>query len=567
MPDMKDEDSGFLGRLYRFVNSPRTEWGDFDPGQDEGSSPSSRSELQIMIERKRRNDFVRKQEFELLRRIRREGITAAQLRAHGEEGEYAKTVVHAREDSGRLGATVRTKIEGLEKTMMLAPRTTATVREAPAIGPQTSGMSMPFTAPVPVEPMRGRPRPERQGTDAIAPRVDLSVAAAASPPAARPAGAPAASSRWHPLIGSDAADTAQRSDPVLEEAAFAFATADFVVCESTLRQLIAPEGARERHTETWLTLLDLYRATAQQQRFEATAADYRREFGLEPGPWESVPRLAAGAAKAVVGRALAAPEKGLVHWVCPAFLDGQAMSTLTDWCRIKSRRRHMDWSALQMIDAQAAQSLEALMTDWASASLASYWSGIDRLLDLLEVAAPPGDPTADPTFWRLRLVILRLLDRQEDHHGAAREVATLYGGEAPGWKPPRQAVRQGEPPKEAGRSEFMISTLPDTLGRVRASRIDLAGQLTGDIAGALAQCDTELQDAEVITIDCSRLIRVDFVAAGELVNWVAAQSARQRAVQFQEVHRLVALFFCAMGLDDHARVEVRGMRPPEGASA
>ena len=36
-----------------------------------------------MIERKRRNDFVRKREFDMLRRVRREGLTSEQLAALG----------------------------------------------------------------------------------------------------------------------------------------------------------------------------------------------------------------------------------------------------------------------------------------------------------------------------------------------------------------------------------------------------------------------------------------------------------------------------------------------------
>jgi ABC-type transporter Mla MlaB component len=197
------------------------------------------------------------------------------------------------------------------------------------------------------------------------------------------------------------------------------------------------------------------------------------------------------------------------------------------------------------------------MTQWADASSEQHWKGIDRLLDLLEVAAPPGDAAAEPTFWRLRLATWRLLGQRQDFEAAGRDMQTLYGESPAPWQPPRQTVREGEPARETGRSEFMVSTQPDHLGRVRSAQIDLSGQLTGDIAGALARCDNELREAEVITVDCARLVRVDFVAAGELINWVAERRERQKAVHFRELHRLVALFFCAMGLDDHATLEVR----------
>ena len=46
-------------------------------------------------------------------------------------------------------------------------------------------------------------------------------------------------------------------------------------------------------------------------------------------------------------------------------------------------------------------------------------------------------------------------------------------------------------------------------------------------------------------------------AAGDLLNWVLARRSENRAVQFTEAHRLVALFFGAMGINEHAKVKVR----------
>ena len=53
------------------------------------------------------------------------------------------------------------------------------------------------------------------------------------------------------------------------------------------------------------------------------------------------------------------------------------------------------------------------------------------------------------------------------------------------------------------------------------------------------------------------MIRVDFVAAGDLLNWVLAKRSQERSVTFSDAHRLVALFFGAMGINEHAKVEVR----------
>ena len=58
-------------------------------------------------------------------------------------------------------------------------------------------------------------------------------------------------------------------------------------------------------------------------------------------------------------------------------------------------------------------------------------------------------------------------------------------------------------------------------------------------------------------ISCAKLIRVDFSAAGTLLNWVSARQAEGRSVQFTDVNRLVAAFFNVIGITEHAKVVTR----------
>ena len=69
----------------------------------------------------------------------------------------------------------------------------------------------------------------------------------------------------------------------------------------------------------------------------------------------------------------------------------------------------------------------------------------------------------------------------------------------------------------------------------------------------------ELGSSTIVNVSCARLIRVDFIAAGDLLNWVLARRNENRTVVFLEAHRLVALFFGAMGINEHARVKVRSV--------
>ena len=81
MAEPKDTTS-FFRKVVKFVANPTTEWAEIGTPQDEARETEfAKSELKAMIERKRRNDFVRKREFDMLRKVRREGLSPEQLAA------------------------------------------------------------------------------------------------------------------------------------------------------------------------------------------------------------------------------------------------------------------------------------------------------------------------------------------------------------------------------------------------------------------------------------------------------------------------------------------------------
>jgi ABC-type transporter Mla MlaB component len=194
------------------------------------------------------------------------------------------------------------------------------------------------------------------------------------------------------------------------------------------------------------------------------------------------------------------------------------------------------------------------------------WLAADRLLGALQEAAPTGVRDGDPAFWMARLEVLRLANRPDQFDETAIDYCVTYEVSPPSWERARCAVRLAGPglttstPAMTIVSEvstsFMESGLQDD-GRVaQIATVELSGQLAGDISGTLAELDRKLSSANVVQVSCARLIRVDFIAAGDLLNWVLAKQTENRAVTFFDAHLLVALFFGAMGINEHARVQV-----------
>ena len=87
----KDDPGGLLSKVVRFVRNPATNWSDLDEAESVGDSGNSRQMLKELVERKKRNDFVRKREFEMLRKLRRGVWTIqAQLDLHGLRSDEAR---------------------------------------------------------------------------------------------------------------------------------------------------------------------------------------------------------------------------------------------------------------------------------------------------------------------------------------------------------------------------------------------------------------------------------------------------------------------------------------------
>ena len=87
--------------------------------------------------------------------------------------------------------------------------------------------------------------------------------------------------------------------------------------------------------------------------------------------------------------------------------------------------------------------------------------------------------------------------------------------------------------------------------------VGLSGHIEGDAGELLAGMEGQVPAGEPLIILCDRLIRIDFSAAGSVLNWAAEQQAHGRVVQFQNLHRLVAVFFNVVGISEHAWVVPR----------
>jgi ABC-type transporter Mla MlaB component len=634
MPKDDTERGGLLSKVVRFVRNPGSGWADGE--QDAAESSYSKQMLKEMIERKRRNDFVRKREFDMLRKMRRSEVMAGQDPAA--RPSFFQSSMPSKPDDR---ASTLKKIDEIEAQMSMqwwktkhgdgalrtgsstnfpvssgmppdsTPRTVSPgpsgTRGGTIQGPLTpSPVAYARTDPQPLAPAAGPPpasaelEPDLDFTQATAPapmpaRVPeppapaAAVVRAPAPPPPVPA-APARAA-FGPFSGHSAGEASTPSgfsaskvfaidvdefahDPELEEAAIRFANGDDDGAEAGLMEVLGPGGARIDHDETWLTLFDLYRATGRQDRFEGAAIEFAGRFGRSAPQWISLPE-AVGRMNTGPGSAAQATGGAAADWTCPSTIGTQSLAALNAALGRAAQPWKLSWVKLASIEPAAVEPLAKLFAQWAAQPVQVRFIGGDNLERLLKDATPSGDKSVEPAWWKLRMEVLRVMHRPDEFELVALDYCVTYEVSPPSWESARceykplqadgsyvpgqtiigEAFRDSITSNITGYGDTQTAGLSSQLASVAS--VELAGQILGDANEAITMLDGKLAGADVMVISCARLIRIDFTAAGSLLNWVSARQTEGRQVQFVDVHRLVAAFFNVIGISEHARVIAR----------
>ncbi|MEO6626281.1 MAG: hypothetical protein ABIN37_15830, partial [Burkholderiaceae bacterium] len=105
--------SGLLSKVAKFVRNPTTNWTDLDKLDPEPDKGYSKQALKEMIERKRQNDFVRKREFDHLRKLRNRDPSAGSPELAGRPSYFQSSLPT---NPGERAMTIK-KIDEIEAQM------------------------------------------------------------------------------------------------------------------------------------------------------------------------------------------------------------------------------------------------------------------------------------------------------------------------------------------------------------------------------------------------------------------------------------------------------------------
>lgn len=605
----EDTNSGLLSKMVKFVRNPATNWSDLDSVQTDRDEAVSKQLLKEMIERKRQNDFVRKREFEMLRKMRKREALVGMGEDPGGRPSFFQSSLPSRPDDR---ASTLKKIDEIEAQMSM--QWWKTKNNPAADAPVAARAMLPDKSLVTLAPLLDNELPAAYRPTVPAGLQSAAGISAQAAPAAQtrfPAEATASSmERAAPRSGdvparaavsgnlsgitgatdsgpstfspskSSAVDVEEivGHDAELEEAAIRFANGDVVGAEAGLLEILAPGAIRAGHAETWLTLFDLYRATGEQDKFESAAIEFVGRFERSAPQWFSLPDMV---------KLLARPEGNAVHgpaahWICPSLLGLQTVAALKAVMARAPMPWRLDWSNLKAIEPAAVEALTQVFSGWGAQPVELHFLGDAQLQKVLQQATPSGSRDADQNCWQLRMQALRVMHRPDDFELAALDFCVTYEVSPPAWESARCKYKGIDAQGGAAAEQTIIGDVyrdstnrdstnlglgmldgGDTLMDAQSSQmshqlsVELSGQIQGDAIAVLDKLEAKLMGADILLISCAKLIRVDFSAAGTLLNWVSARENQHRSVQFSDVNRLVAAFFNVIGITDHARVGVR----------
>ena len=573
----KDDRPTLLSKMAMFVRNPTKDWSELDRPAPEQEVGYDKQALKAMIERKRQNDFVRKREFDHLRKLRRKdpiamagaarpsffqsslptdvGVRADTLKKIDEiEAQMSKQWWKGKQEAAAAQAldlsapVVRESSAGSEPVRIDAPTTISGLSKHPFEATAVAGLQRqaPGVEFAPTEMGTGMLPLQRQSA------ASRSVARAAVPDLDD------AGFSSSDLFAMEPVDLL--TDPELEEAAIRFANGDDVGAHGVLIDALNGEALNPEVAQAWVVaLLDFYRATGQAQAFDRAVLDYAARLDALRPRWIDIANVSASPAAAFAAQpALVSGRSSAVRavWSCPAELTAAGMEDLRIALNQTPPPWNLDWSRLDDIADNAVPFLAGLFGSLCSEPVALRFTGGDQLVKALRDLTPSGNRSSDNTAWTVRLDALRTMQLQDAFELAALDFCITFEVSPPAWQPALCSYTDGD-------SEIAIpvrwdgvntSTIPLGLHGVTGTTLELFGQVVGESGSALTRLGSNHAPGAHLVVSCKGLLRVDFSAAGSILNWAATCHSQNCQVQFRDVHRLVAAFFNVIGITEYARV-------------
>jgi ABC-type transporter Mla MlaB component len=323
---------------------------------------------------------------------------------------------------------------------------------------------------------------------------------------------------------------------MIEEAAIMYSNGQTDMVEQMLKSAIEEDMLGEYTRNAWWMLFDLYQITGKKQEFENLSIDYASKFETSPPGWVASSRNETASA-AAGGATPMVPFSGKLDEACVKQVE-RAQKLAENY-----RALRLEFAKVTETTVEGCRLLLGLFKKLQKSEHDLILVGAPELADKIRaiIEVSRRDDTEDS--WLLLLEILRLLNHEKEFEEVSIDYCVTFEVSPPAFVAPKSKITTANAEAPAA----VPATEGFTMPAVVEGRID-------SLILSIASYSDEHNPA---IIDCSRLTRVDFNAAGRLLTGLAPFCGVGKSIEFHHVNHLVVELLNVIGLKDLVRIVPR----------
>jgi ABC-type transporter Mla MlaB component len=341
----------------------------------------------------------------------------------------------------------------------------------------------------------------------------------------------------HTVSGIEVSDSGEFGlSPLTEEAAILHANGrSEAAIELLLQGVSEPDGAR-RNPQTWFMLFDLFLLQGMRSEFDRLALDFAVEFERSAPIWRG-----GGAAEAQ-----AAPRRREPHYALRGSLEADSRREIADLEELAGRDGmvKLDLGSLQGVDDAGCTLLGEAMQRMEALGRRVRLKGAENLEALLRAEIAKRGKSCARSVWLLLLRLYQMRGMHEEFESASLDYAVAYEVSPPSWEPSRA------PPPDSPSGEYEVPAAAEA----PADALALSGVLGGASPKQIGEILGYGAARSTVNVDMSGVSRVDFLAAGALLNAVIALSGAGKTVVIYGANEMIQALFAIVGVNRHATV-------------
>ena len=318
---------------------------------------------------------------------------------------------------------------------------------------------------------------------------------------------------------------------VIEEAAMLFANGQIDATCKTLKAAIAADDLGADSERGWRMLLDLYQIQGAREAFETAALSYASRFEKSPPTWVLAVPEAVDPTLATGGRAFVSLNGGL---------NAQAGESFKQLSKIAQSNPvvRLEFSKLQDADNSGCNLLLQTLAELKKAKKEVVFGGAEKLIALLTPKIQPGT-RENEAAWLMLLDLYQRQMMQDAFEDLAVNYAITFEVSPPSWEMPAKRPVAAKAPEAKVEAKVGCA---------------LSGEILSAGMDEFSRLSVAAEGNEDVTVDLSRLTRIDFVSTGQFLNVLATLQKAGKRIHLVGVNQLLAALFDVMGVSKVAEV-------------